>query len=258
MNHLFCLNVLLALVLLTGCTPPSSNQITQIATLDGLLAGVYDGEVSLAEISDYGDFGLGTYQALDGEMIFLDGVFYQVKEDGSVQQPPPETLSPFAAVVDFEADTSTELPSLDLDGLKKKLDDVFPDQNSFIALRIEGDFESIQTRSVGPQSKPYPTLAEVIKTQSVFNFQSVKGTLVGFRFPPFVGRLNVPGYHFHFLTEDRSAGGHVVKLKMKKGQLQADTVHEDYVIRLPQQTSSYSKAGNPHERSSILEASEIE
>ncbi|MDF3128374.1 acetolactate decarboxylase [Kiritimatiellaeota bacterium B1221] len=251
---------LFSLLLLLGVTacqsPRQSNQVTQVATIDGLLAGIYDGEVTLAEIREAGDFGLGTYQALDGEMLLLDGIFYQVKDDGSVHLPPPETLSPFVAVVDFDPTLYAELEDMNLEELKNQLDELAPDQNQFVAIRIEGDFASIRTRSVPAQSKPYPPLTEVVKTQPVFNFENVEGTLVGLRCPPYVKGLNVPGYHFHFITRDRDAGGHLLALEMRSGQLSADTVHETFTVLLPKNTMHSDDVNLSHDRSHALEAVE--
>ncbi|OQB96225.1 MAG: Alpha-acetolactate decarboxylase precursor [Verrucomicrobia bacterium ADurb.Bin122] len=75
-------------------------------------------------------------------------------------------------------------------------------------------------RSVPAQQKPYPALAEVAKTQPVFELSNVTGTLVGFRAPPFVKGLNVPGYHLHFLADDRQSGGHVLSLTLESGTLE--------------------------------------
>ena len=254
----FChlLSLLLFVSFITGCQTPPANTLTQVATIDGLLAGVYDGEVTLAEIRNVGNLGLGTYQALDGEMVLLDGTFYQIKDDGSVQNPSPETLSPFAAVVDFDPNLFAEMPALDLATLKLHLDELIPNQNQFAAIRIQGQFSTIRTRSVGSQSKPYPPLGEVVKTQSVFDFENVHGTLIGLRCPPFVKGLNVPGYHFHFLTDLRDAGGHVLALEMTNGQLSADTVHEKFVVLLPQTTSHSDTVDLSQDRSKALEAVE--
>ncbi len=248
---------LLLVLGLSACrTTPPSNQVTQVATIDGLLAGVYDGEVSLAEIRKTGNFGLGTYQSLDGEMVLLDGTFYQIKGDGSVHRPPPEMLSPFAAVVDFQPTLYAELEEMDLAELKTRLDELVPNQNQFAAFSIHGNFASIRTRSVAAQKKPYPTLAEVVEIQSVFDLENVSGTLVGLRCPPFVKGLNVPGYHFHFITEEKDAGGHVLAFEMISGQLSADTVNEEFMVMLPKNTMHSDDVNLSHDRSKVLEVIE--
>jgi len=54
----------------------SHHTLFQTSTIDALLEGEYDGDISFAELEERGDFGLGTLEALDGEMIALDGGFY--------------------------------------------------------------------------------------------------------------------------------------------------------------------------------------
>ena len=104
--------------------------------------------------------------------------------------------------------------SLAYQDLSRVLDPLLPTENLIYALRIDGVFEYIKTRSVPRQKKPYPKLMEVVKTQPVFEFKNVRGTLIGFRFPHYMKGLNVPGYHFHFLTDDRKGGGHVLDWKI--------------------------------------------
>lgn len=58
----------------TSCTPhvaDFSPELFQYSTLEALLGGVYDGEVTVGELLTHGDFGLGTFNSLDGEMIIL-------------------------------------------------------------------------------------------------------------------------------------------------------------------------------------------
>lgn len=223
---------------LSACATPSKNVITQVSTLDALLAGEYVGSVRLDELRENGDIGLGAFNQLDGEMIFLDGIFYQVDMQGKVTEMPGETLTPFAAVTDFEPNIFADIDQpVDMEALARLIDGLVPDQNHFVIMRIEGDFSRIQTRSVPAQTPPYRPLAEVVKKQAVFDFENIKGTLVGFRCPPYVKKVNVPGYHFHFLTSDQSGGGHVLSLELASGTLAADTIHHELAVILPQETN---------------------
>ena len=54
----------------------------QAATFGDLLSGEYDGVISYSELGTYGDFGIGTFDGLDGEMLMLDDIPYQIKDDG--------------------------------------------------------------------------------------------------------------------------------------------------------------------------------
>lgn len=127
----------------------AGNAITQVATMDALLAGVYDGHMSLEALRTFGDFGIGTFEGLDGEMILLDGVFYQVKADGKVYQPGLETQTPFACVINFSADHSLEINGQrDMSNLEALIDSLVPQQNRFVAFRLQGQFDHMRTRSV--------------------------------------------------------------------------------------------------------------
>lgn len=197
--------------------------LTQVSTIDALLNGLYDGETTVKELGEWGDFGIGTFDALDGEMVAVDGQFYQVTSRGTVEIPSPEIKTPFAAVTFFESDNKHPLqPGIDLQAFQGVMDDLIPTQNIFYAIRIEGSFQIVQTRSVPRQIKPYKPLSEITSSQPIFNLENVKGTIVGFRSPSYVNGINVPGYHLHFLTEDKKAGGHVLNFTLQEGVLQID------------------------------------
>lgn len=251
--------ILFFIVFLAACTTPPRNGVAQVATIDALLAGIYDGDTTLAEIGKYGDIGLGTFNRLDGEMLLLDGVFYQINVQGTVKKMPGTTKTPFAVVSDFNPNLFAKIDQpVDLEGLKSFLDSLVPNQNLFAVIRIEGDFPRIRTRSVPAQSPPYRPLAEVVKEQKVFDLEKVSGTLVGFRCPPFVKGLNVTGYHFHFLTHDKQAGGHVLSLDLRRGQVQIDSSHDSFDVLLPGLTHRFHKTDLSIDRQYELETVEQE
>jgi acetolactate decarboxylase len=205
----------------------------QTSTVDALLEGKYEGDVSFAELADRGDFGLGTFDALDGEMICLDGDFFQVKADGLAYAVDGKVRTPFAVVTLFEPDTCQTLSMpIDFEALCDHLDKIIGGGAVCAAIRVDGRFEYIKTRSVPRQRRPYPPLVEVVKDQPTFELSDVSGSLVGFRFPDYAQGLNVSGYHFHVITADRSAGGHVLGCKLVRGELYID--HEgDLRLELP-------------------------
>jgi acetolactate decarboxylase len=235
--------------LLSGCQTTSPNGITQIATIDALLAGGYDGYMSLRALREYGNFGIGTFEALDGEMILLDGTFYKVRADGKVYRPALSEQTPFACVTSFVPDFQEALQApMDKTNLEARIDALVPQPNLFCAFRVHGVFRHVQTRSVPAQHKPYPPLADVTRTQPVFSLTNVCGTLIGFRAPPFVKGVNVPGYHMHFLADDHSSGGHVLACDMTRGVLEADTVNEWLHLYLPPGSTSFGAADLTRDR----------
>ena len=208
------------------------HSLFQTSTIDELLEGKYEGDVSFAELEDRGDFGLGTLEALDGEMIALDGNFFQVKSDGRAYAIDRRMRTPFAVVTFFEPDLSETLAPMDFGTFREHLDLLVGGEASCYAVRVDGDFDYVKTRSVPRQRKPYPPLAEVVKLQPTFELHDVAGSLVGFRFPRYAQGLNVAGYHFHFITADRSAGGHVLEFRLTRGELRVDS-EADLRLELP-------------------------
>src|SRR5918999_5158834 len=157
----------------------------QTSTIDVLLDGNYDGDVSFDELGDRGDFGLGTLNALDGEMIALDGSFYQVKADGRAYEIDKRARTPFAVVTFFEPNLSrTFATPMDYEAFVACLDRLFSGETSCYAVRVDGRFDYVKTRSVPRQRKPYPPLAEVVEHQPTFELHDVAGKLRGVCLPP--------------------------------------------------------------------------
>jgi len=265
-GYLLAFLVLSGLVLV-GCSSENSQNsapapvvqretLTQISTINALMAGVYDGDVTCGQLKKYGDFGLGTFQSLDGEMIVLDGKIYQVKVDGKVYSASDEIKAPFAAVTYFDKDWESEVASdLNFAGFQEWVDKTVPSLNQFYAIKLQGQFSHVKTRSVPSQSKPYPPLAEVTKNQAVFEFNNVSGTIVGFRCPPYVNGVNVPGYHLHFLTDDHQAGGHVLEFIPDQVTVSLDYTSEFYMI-LPDQDNDFYRIDLSGDQSSSIQKAE--
>jgi acetolactate decarboxylase len=224
---------------LQASTDLARDVLYQVSTIDSLMAGLYDGYTSLDQLKKHGDFGLGTFDGLDGEMVVLDGTVYQITSDGAAHKPLGSMTTPFAAVTFFDKDkSSTILKEMTLPQLLEHLDTLIPSKNLFYAIRIDGTFTQVKTRSVPKQSKPYPRLVDVTAKQPVFEFENVKGTIVALRCPYFVKGVNVPGYHLHFITADRTRGGHVLDLTLKSGGVKLDTTSE-FDLSLPNNETFY-------------------
>jgi acetolactate decarboxylase len=254
----------LLLLLLTissgGCVALQQDQDTlfQISTINALLDGDYTGSMTFGELKRHGTFGLGTFDELDGEMIGLEGKFYQIKIDGVAYPVPDSMTTPFAVVTVFDADkTITSQDTMDYDGLKDYLDEAIPDKGIFYAVKIEGTFPYIKTRSVPKQQEPYPPLIEVVKEQTIFEFHDVRGTIVGFRCPDSTIGVNVPGYHLHFITEDRKAGGHLLACQLRDATIALDYTSEFYMV-LPQHGSERQRSDRSKDRNEELKKMEQE
>ncbi len=197
--------------------------IFQTSTIEALLEGAYDGDVTFAELSGHGDLGLGTLDACDGEMIAVDGAFLRAAVDGSVGPIDPAAKTPFAVMTFFEPAPPITLDApLDHEGLLRLMDRHGRPDLPCQAVRVDGSFDLVRARSVPRQTKPYPPLVEVVRQQQVFELREVEGTLVGFRFPDYAQGVNVAGYHLHFVTADRTRGGHVLDCRVRRGTLRFD------------------------------------
>lgn len=195
----------------------------QTSTIDALLSGHFDGDVSIGELLGSGDLGLGTLNGCDGELIVVDGRAWQARVDGTLSPVASEALTPFAVVVAFAPDRRVALEGpLDFDALTDRLDGALPDGAEGAALRLEGRFASVRVRSVPGQTKPYPPLAEVIAQRQVTDLRNVEGTVVGFRFPGPLGGVEIAGWHLHFATADRERGGHVLACELDHGEAALD------------------------------------
>ena len=189
----------------------SGARLYQLSTTAALVQGVLQGALSSVLLRTNGDFGVGTFEHLDGEMVVLDGHLYQMGADGDIRHREDDFMVPFAQVCRF---TSPQICSLrnvhDFAGLKAACDQCRASENHFYAFRIDAHFATLHARSVRPAADG-ATLAQAGSSEAMFSWTDVRGSLVGFWSPAFTGTFSVPGYHFHFLSEDRSRGGHVLE-----------------------------------------------
>lgn len=188
-----------------------SNRIYFCSPVNALVEGIYQQKISLREIKQHGDFGLGTFDHLDGEMVMLDNEIYQITADGRAAQVSDDALTPFACVAFYQPMSHDCLhEACSYPAFLDWLNSLLPSPNIFYAIRVDGYFSRIKVRSV-PRQESYRPLAEVAKDQPVFEYTDTEGTLVGFYTPPFMGSLSVPGMHLHFLSADRKTGGHLLE-----------------------------------------------
>ena len=217
------LALLTALLLLAPAARADSDRLYQVSSIDALLAGLYDGVAYVEEAITHGDFGLGTFDRLDGELILLDGEVFRAGADGKVVRMPADSRTPFIAVTDFAADLELPAPTgLSYAEFKQWLEQRLPSPNLVYGVRVDARFRDIRFRSVPPQQPPYPPLAEVAKQQSLFRQQGLTGTLVGFWCPQSMRGLNVPGFHLHLLSDDRRHAGHLLDFVLDEGRVQLD------------------------------------
>jgi acetolactate decarboxylase len=209
-----------------------AGELYQTSLMSALIAGLYEGEMTYGEIRKHGDFGLGTFNDLDGEMVGFDGTFYQLRSDGSARPVTADQKTPFAAVTFFhpaqELDVSQPVTKSEL----LAIIEMATNANIFSAIRVDGEFDDVRTRTVQRQARPFPPLTEAAKHQAEKVFTGVQGTLAGFRTPTYAQGIGVAGFHLHFLRQDRQAGGHALDYRLRAGKVQICTVH-DLKVELP-------------------------
>jgi len=228
-------------VLIVAAAPAQAAEVYQVSTISSLLAGGYDGTVTVGELLRHGNLGLGTYNGVDGEMVVLAGRAYRCSVDAVAHPVKAATRTPFAVVTDFHPQTTVAVPAgQSLTRLQATLDALPASESRIVAVRIVGHFQGMQVRSEPKQSPPYRPLADVIKTQQVVHdLGAVDGTLVGFRFPVAASSVNVAGWHFHFITADGTRCGHVLGLTTGVGRAALQEI-ADLRVRFPAQAPAAS------------------
>jgi acetolactate decarboxylase len=205
------------------------NSVYISTPINALVEGVLQQNVAIGDLKRHGDFGLGTFNGLDGEMIALDGVVYQMTADGKVRAVADDVRTPFACMTFYRPDTFDDLDanalgaggggaSPDPEAFNALLERLIPSPNMLYALRIDGCFSHVRTRVIPKQGQDTP-LVEAAKGQAVFDFREVDGTVMGFYTPPYMPCFHAPGFHLHFISRDRRRGGHLLSCTVESARI---------------------------------------
>ena len=212
----------------------NDDSMYQVSLMQAFMHGEYNGVITVGDFKTHGDIGLGTFEGVNGEMIVLDGVVYQAAADGSINVMPDNETIPFATITKFDEDGKiTNITAKNFDDLTSQLDKEIEKYgtNNMYVIKIKGDFSNITVRSVEKQEKPYKEFTDVAAVdQKVFNHTDQIGTLVAVYFPEYMNELNMHGWHLHFLSDDKTVGGHVLGFNDFSGSGQIDEIHEFNMI----------------------------
>ncbi|WP_424526521.1 acetolactate decarboxylase [Spiroplasma endosymbiont of Glossina fuscipes fuscipes] len=196
-------------------------KIYQFSTIASLAAGNFDGVLDFRALLKQGDFGLGTFDYLDGELVVLDGVAYQLKADGKVNLVNLDMTTPFASVAFFEQHKKIVISQQsNYETVQKIILENLPSSNLFYGIKINGSFLEMKTRTVSRQEKPYPTLLKATAHQAVVESKNVTGDIVGFWTPAFANTLGVHGFHSHFISTKKDTGGHIFDFLLETGVIE--------------------------------------
>lgn len=218
------------------------HELFQTSTIEALLAGAFDGDVSLSEILEHGDLGLGTLNGLDGELIVVDGQAWKADEACMLLPAAGSSRTPYAVVVPFSPGPPVTLPGpLRYGALGQAVGYRVEDRRRPVAVRIDGRFDHVTVRSVAKQRRPYPPLAEALAQQRVSDLHDVAGTMVGFCFPNALEGIEMMGWHLHFATDTRSRGGHVLDFTLRDGIARLDDATE-LRVELPPAVDAHHQA----------------
>jgi len=209
----------------------SPRRMYQISTSTALVEGVYSGSVWSSALLEQGNFGVGTFEGLNGEMVILDGEIYQAA--GNVRRRSDDFPVPFASVTHFHEDAVFQIENVAcLKDIELACDPHRVSGNLFYAVRLDGVFDTMHARAVHPV--PQGTrLLDAARTELEFDFKNIEGTLVCLWSPKYSSSFSVPGYHFHFISKDRTKGGHVLNCAAQQLRASIQLVSE-YDIRLPE------------------------
>ncbi len=174
---------------------------------------IYDGTLTAEELKEKGDIGLGSYNALNGELIMLDGILYEALGDGTVIVAADTANIAYANAAFYKEDKAFNFENIsNYDNLREKLNAKISSKNYFYAFKIHGTFKEMKLGGVPKQEKPYTEGLDVlIPNRPVFDKKNITGTMVGFYCPDFIGKINVAGYHLHFVSDDKNSAGHVME-----------------------------------------------
>jgi acetolactate decarboxylase len=203
---------------------------------------VYEGDLTVKRLKQNGDIGLGSYTLLDGELIMLDGIPYQVREDGVVKVAEDTAKIVYVNASFFKKDQSFSLDQvISYDTLRSRLNGQLPTKNYFYAFKIHGTFNNLKCGGLHKQERPFiKGLDMLIPSRPVYAKKEVTGTMVGFYCPEFIGQINVAGYHLHFISDDKKYGGHVMQFSEGNKLDVAISKITRYQFELPE-TADYEK-----------------
>ncbi|KAK4132653.1 alpha-acetolactate decarboxylase [Trichocladium antarcticum] len=223
----------------------AANEVYQYSIVSALMDGVASHGTPIARVLAHGDHGLGTFRHMVGEMIVLDGAVHQMKADGSVERvtDPAATVTPFATVTRFRPTARARAAVRGKAGLQQLLTRLFPKaRNHFLCVRMDGVFRAVEVRTAGGQACAREGMVDVCARQTTHRFEGVRGTIVGFRCPAYVMGVNVAGDHFHFITDDRRRGGHILSFETEGEVDVAAAQMSNFHLELPTEDDEFNEA----------------
>lgn len=206
-----------------------ANKLFQYNTLGALMAGLYEGSLTIGELLQHGDLGIGTLDAIDGELIILDGKAYQAKGSGKepeVIEVSSDVKVPYAAVIFHQAEVIFKQRfEMTHKELQTRIESYYDGENLFRSIKIHGHFAQMHVRMI-PKSSSDQKFADVASHQPEFTRENITGTILGFWTPEIFHGVSVAGYHLHFISDDHRFGGHVLDYVITQGTVEVGAVDQ--------------------------------
>ncbi len=212
----------------------SQEYIYHYSILSALNDKVYTGNLKIKDLKKHGDLGLGTYNFLEGEMVIVNGTVYKILPEGKIVEAQDNELSPYAMITKFDVDKSFKIENIkDYEALKTAISKNLPSENIFYAIQIKGIFGKVKCGTVTKQNPPFTKrLKKILDNRPVYEATNLSGTLVGLWCPEYMIDINAPGYHLHFIADDKSIGGHLLDIQITNAEAEIDVIR-GYRLELP-------------------------
>lgn len=236
--------------------PEGRHLVYQTSLMSALLDGIYDGDTTVATLLEHGDFGLGTFNALDGEMLILDGVCYRMRVDGTVEPAAADDLSPFAVVTEFRPTVTIPIDKpTRRDEAVALINATLESENYLYAVRLTGEFEWVRVRAVHRQQKPYRPMSEAVRGEKTIELGRSAGVVAGFRTPLYGQGIGVPGGHVHYIDAARQHGGHILDFTILSGTIEI-CIGTDLHLELPLTAEFKNASLSPDDLADQIEQTE--
>ena len=210
----------------------------QASTWNALALGNFDTVISVRELLRCADTGVGIGTALDGVITFENGAAYKTAPDGEVTVMRPEDSMAFAAAMVFD-ENAPEIALNGIDDLTSLKQMLAPfvqgNPNLFYMIKAGGVFKTMHTQSWNSCRKPYPVLSEAAKSRNEFCFENTRGNVIAVWCPRYVDGICIPDWHFHYLSSDKTQGGHILDLSAERLHLKINRIGR-FDLLLPQTT----------------------
>ncbi|MDF7626990.1 acetolactate decarboxylase [Lactobacillaceae bacterium L1_55_11] len=219
----------------------TKDTLYQEGTMQMLSEKLLEGTLSLKNLMQHGNYGIGTGPGIAGELIILDGKAYHILGSGRIEEPPATFSVPFANAHEGDFKKFGEYQAINL---HEALDDIcekMNGNNQFFAVLIKGKFSNIHTRSADGANKPYPSLTKIAEGQHEFFAQNIDGQLLSYHAPKVFQGVTVEGFHSHFLADDLSIGGHVLGGRLGDVEVYIQPI-SNFVEHLPINNQTYLDA----------------